>query len=136
MFIFNNVFIDSEIFNGNFTHTHIYFERSNESSINLLIFDQKQIIPASINPNNAITNHRLHFLFYSVVIIFSCIFFKKRNFKLTKNFLPFIIFFCLCFNSNTPNRIKDSNLKGCPTSEFFNIESIKMTDFMNVLKSV
>ena len=70
-------------------------------------------------------------IFYSVVMSFSCIFYKKHNFNCAKRFFPFAIFLFLCFNGTPQHESKNTRLKDCHSSEFFSIELITITNSIN-----
>ena len=129
-FIFNNAFFDHDILNNNFTHINIFLESSNESIRNLSFFNQEPIVSVSITNKNTITSYN-PIIFYSVVTTFLCIFYKKHNFNFTKQFLPFVIFFFVCFNDSPPHEAKDARLKDCHNSNFFSIELIKIINSIN-----
>ena len=124
---FNNSFYNN--FGNNFTLLNNYFEKFNESlclTNNVFLFGQKEIISVSTNPSNTVTSY-YRLLFYFMVAIFSSIFYQMNNFKITRQILPFLIFFFLCFNGNPPRESKKYDLKCFPNSEFFRIEVIKIT---------
>ena len=129
-FIFNNTFFDHDILNNNFTHINIFLESSNESIRNLLFFNQEPTVSVSITNKNTITSYN-PIIFYSVVTTFLCIFYKKHNFNFTKQFLPFAIFFFVCFNDSPPHEAKDARLKDCHNSNFFSFELIKIINSIN-----
>ena len=129
-FIFNNTFFDHNILNNNFMHINIFLESSNESIRNLLFFNQEPTVSVSITNKNTITSYN-PIIFYSVVTTFLCVFYKKHNFNFTKQFLPFVIFFFVCFNDSPPHEAKDARLKDCHKSNFFSIELIKITNSIN-----
>ena len=123
---FNNSFYNN--FGNNFTLLNKYFENFNESLCltNVFLFGQKEIISVSTTPSNTVTSY-YRLLFYFMVAIFSSILYQMNNFKITRQFLPFLIFFFLCFNGNPPRESKKYDLKCFPNSEFFSIEVIKIT---------
>ena len=92
----------------------------------LFLLIKNQTIPASITHKNTIASYN-SLIFYSVIMSFSCIFYKKHNFNCAKRFFPFAIFSFLCFNG-TP---KTTRLKDCHSSEFFSIELITITNSIN-----
>ena len=124
---FNNSFYNN--FGNNFTLLNNYFENFNESlcpTNNVFLFGQKEIISVSTTPSNTVTNY-YRLLFYFMVAIFSSIFYQMNNFKITRQILPFLIFFFLCFNGNPLRESKKYDLKCFPNSKFFSIEVIKIT---------
>ena len=123
--IFNNIFFVDNNFNRNFTYLDSFAVK--EQSNGFFAFGQKEIISVSITPVNTITNY-VSFFFYSMIGIFSFAFYKKHNFKFTKQVFTLLIFLFLCFNSNRPDKSKDNDLKNCPNSEFFSVELIKITN--------
>ena len=124
--IFNSLFIDHNIFDNNFT----FLESSNESISNDFLLIKNQTIPASITHKNTIASYN-SLIFYSVVMSFSCIFYKKHNFNCAKRFFPFAIFLFLCFNGTPQHESKNTRLKDCHSSEFFSIELITITNSIN-----
>ena len=124
--IFNSLFIDHNVFDNNFT----FLERSNESISNDFLLIKNQTIPASITHKNTIASYN-SLIFYSVVMSFSCIFYKKHNFNCAKRFFPFAIFLFLCFNGTPQHESKNTRLKDCHSSEFFSIELITITNSIN-----
>ena len=129
-FIFNNTFFDHDILNNNFTHINIFLESSNESITNLLFFNQEPTVSVSITNKNIITSYN-PIIFYSIVTPFLCIFYKNHTFHFTKQFLPFVIFFFVCFNDSPPHEAKDARLKDCHNSNFFSFELIKTINSIN-----
>ena len=129
-FIFNNTFFDHDILNNNFTHINIFLESSNESIRNLLFFNQEPTVSVSITNKNTITSYN-PIIFYSVVTTFLCIFYKKHNFNFTKQFLPLVIFFFVCFNDSPPHEAKDARLKDCHNSNFCSFELIMIINSIN-----
>ena len=129
-FIFNNTFFDRDILNNNFMHINIFLESSNKSIRNLLFFNQELTVSVSITNKNTVTSYN-PIIFYSVVTTFLCIFYKKHNFNFTKQFLPFVIFFFVCFNDSPPHEAKDARLKDCHNSNFFSFELIKIINSIN-----
>ena len=124
---FNNSFYNN--FGNNFTLLNNYFENFNESQCltnNVFLFGQKEIISVSTTPSNTVTSY-YGLSFYFMVAIFSSIFYQMNNFKIKRQFLPFLIFFFLCFNGNPPGELKKYDLKCFTNSEFFSIEVIKIT---------
>ena len=77
--IFNSLFIDHNVFDNNFT----FLESSNESISNDFLLIKNQTIPASITHKNTIASYN-SLIFYSVVMSFSFIFYKKHNFNCAK----------------------------------------------------
>ena len=71
--IFNRLFIGHNVFDNNFT----FLESSNESISNDFLLIKNQTIPASITHKNTIASYN-SLIFYSVVMSFSCIFYKKQ----------------------------------------------------------
>ena len=124
------MFFNGDIYNNNFTHLNIFLESSNESNSNLLLFNQEATISASITHKYTITSY-YPLIFYSVIIIFSCTFYKKHNFNFTKKFFSFVIFCFICFNGSPPHESKNTRLKDCHNSKFFSIELIKITNSIN-----
>ena len=124
--IFNSLFIDHNVFDNNFT----FLESSNESISNDFLLIKSQTIPASITHKNTIASYN-SLIFYSVVMSFSCIFYKKHNFNCAKRFFPFAIFLFLCFNGTPQHESKNTRLKDCHSSEFFSIELITITNSIN-----
>ena len=124
--IFNSLFIDHNVFDNNFT----FLESSNESISNDFLLIKNQTIPASITHKNTIASYN-SLIFYSVVMSFSCIFYKKHNFNCAKRFFPFAIFLFLCFNGTPQHESKNTRLKDCHSSEFFSIELITITNSIN-----
>ena len=124
--IFNSLFIDHNVFDNNFT----FLESSNESISNDFLLIKSQTIPAPITHKNTIASYN-SLIFYSVVMSFSCIFYKKHNFNCAKRFFPFAIFLFLCFNGTPQHESKNTRLKDCHSSEFFSIELITITNSIN-----
>ena len=124
---FNNSFCNN--FGNSFPLLNNYFENFNESlclTNNVFLFGQKEVISVSTPLSNTVTScYRL--LFYFMVAIFSSILYQMNNFKIKKQFLPFLIFFFLCFNGNPPCESKKYDLKCFPNSELFSTEVIKIT---------
>ena len=109
---FNNSFYNN--FGNSFTLLSNYFENFNESlclTNSVFLFGQREIISVSTTLGNNVTS----------------IFYQMNNFKITRQILPFLIFFFLCFNGNPPRELKKYDLKCFPNSEFFSIEVIKIT---------
>ena len=77
--IFNSLFIDHNVFDNNFT----FLESNDESISNDFLLIKNQTIPASISHNNTIASYN-SLIFYSVVMSFSCNFYKKHNFNCAK----------------------------------------------------
>ena len=124
--IFNSLYIDDNVFDNNFT----FSESSNESISNNFLLIKNQTIPASITHKDTIASYNC-LIFYSVVMSFSCIFYKKHNFNCAKRFFPFAIFLFLCFNGTPQHESKNTRLKDCHSSEFFSIELITITNSIN-----
>ena len=124
--IFNSLFIDHNVFDNNFT----FLESSNESISNDFLLIKNQTIPASITHKNTIASYN-SLIFYSVVMSFSCIFYKKHNFNCAKRFFPFAVFLFLRFNGTPQHESKNTRLKDCHSSEFFSIELITITNSIN-----
>ena len=121
---------DHDILSNNFMHINIFLESSNESIRNLLFFNQEPTVSVSITNKNTITSYN-PIIFYSVVTTFLCIFYKKHNFNFTKQFLPFVTFFFVCFNDSPPHEANDARLKDCHNSNFFSFELIKIINSIN-----
>ena len=92
----------------------------------VFLFGQKEIISVSTVLSNTVTSY-YRLVFYFMVAIFSSIFYQMNNFKTTRQILPFIIFFFLCFSGSPLRESKKYDLKCFPNSEFFSIEVIKIT---------
>ena len=124
---FKNSFYNN--FGNSFMLLNNYFENFNESlclTNNVFLFGQKEIISISTTLSNTVTSY-YRLIFYFMVAIFSSIFYQVNNFIITRQILPFLIFFFLCFNGNPPRGSKKYDLKCFPNSEFFSIEVIKIT---------
>ena len=108
---FKNSFYNN--FGNNFTLLNNYFKNFNESlclTNNVFLFGQKEIISVSTTRSNTVTSY-YRLLFYFMVAIFSSISYQMNNFKITRQILPFLIFFFLCFNGNPPRESKKYDLK-------------------------
>ena len=68
------------------SHTSFYLNN------NVFLFGQKETISVSSTPNSSITSYN-HVIFYFIGAILSIIFYKKDNFNIKKQLLPFLLFF-------------------------------------------
>ena len=127
--IFDN-FVYTNNFSSNFTNSYLENINKSQTSLcptnNVFLFGQEEIISVSTTPGNTMTSYK-SLIFFLIVTIFSSIFYKKNHFKITRQILPFLIFFFLCFNSCPPRKLKSNEMKRYPNSEFFSIEVIKIT---------
>ena len=107
--IFDN-FVYINNFKSNFTNRYLKNINKSQTSLcptnNIFLFGQEEII-----------SHSNHFFNH---------FLQKNDFKITKQILPFLIFFCV--NSCPSHKLKSNDLKCCPNSEYFSIEIIKITN--------
>ena len=133
---FNNSFYNN--FGNSVTLLNNYFKNFNESlclTNNVFLFCQKEIISVSTTLSNTVTSY-YRLVFYFMVAIFSSIFYQMNNFKITRQILPFLIFFFLCFNGNPPRESKKYDLKCFPNSEFFSMKLLKSQAILTVLKYI
>ena len=130
---FNNNFYDG-IFNLNLTFVNILNNTNESNTFNLttqfILLDQEKIISTSTSPTNTITGY-IPLVFYLISAIFSCLFYTKGKFAITKRLLPFLLFFVLCFTSNPQQKIKYNDLKHYRNTEFFSTEILKTASDIN-----
>ena len=97
MVIFDN-FIFTKNFSSNFTNS--YLENINKSQTllhstnNVFSFGQEELISVSATPANTVTNYK-SLIFFSIVAIFSSIFYKKIILKSQTKFYSFQYYFSL-----------------------------------------
>ena len=89
------------------------------------LIGHEEIIPISAAPANTLTSYK-GLIFFLIIAIFSIICPKRKYFKFTNKLLPFLIFL-YCFSCSPSYKSENSNLKNCSNSDFFSIETIKMT---------
>ena len=130
-----SVIFDNNIYKSNFnTNLTLSSTFSEKLEYTLLIYNDsflghKEFTPTSAAPINALISLK-PLIFFSVTVIFSGIFYKKKNFKITKKLLPFLIFL-FCFSTSPSLKSKQFDLKLCPNSDFFNFELIKIANDIN-----
>ena len=97
MVIFDN-FIFTKNFSSNFTNS--YLENINKSQTllhstnNVFSFGQEELISVSATPASTVTNYK-SLIFFSIVAIFSSIFYKKIILKSQTKFCSFQYYFSL-----------------------------------------
>ena len=104
--------VNTNSFSTVFIILNRYLENINKSKTslgptnNVFLFGQKEIISVSTNPVSTVTSYK-SLIFFFIVVIFSSTFYKKNHFKITKQILPFLIFFLLYFNGSPPHKSKN-----------------------------